>query len=289
MVQLIDSDIQTREVLDWKGLHLLHHPAAACSKKLRIFLNVKGIDWESHIVDIKTGTNYDEWFLGINPRGLIPVLVDDGAVHIESNDILLYLENKFSNSGPKLLAAGGVSEMEELLNHENSLHMDLRTLVFRFYFPGKSPSKPEGALEKYRDTGSGTVGGVEDQEKSVQIKFWETVKNDGIPDETARKSALKFRAAFDELEARLGDNPYLLGDELSILDIAWFIYTDRLILADYPIARLHPRIDQWFKKLSARPDFSKEVVMPEEMMGMIAAARDEQEKAGKTLSLVAGF
>jgi len=291
MVQLVDSDIQTREVLDWKGLHLLHHPAAACSKKVRIFLNVKGIDWESHIVDITSGENYSEWFLGVNPRGLIPVLVDDGVVHIESNDILMYLESKFSGSapGPDLIPAGGESDMELRLKHENSLHMDLRTLVFRFYFPGKSPSKPEGALEKYRDTGSGTVGGAKDQEKSVQIDFWETVSREGITDEAARKSALKFRAAFDELEARLEDNPYLLGDALSILDVAWFIYTDRLILAGYPISRLHPLIDQWFNKLSERPEFSKEVVMPDPMKEMIATAQSEQEKAGKTLSLIAGF
>ena len=26
---------------------------------------------------------FQPWFLGINPRGLVPVLVDDGAVHIE--------------------------------------------------------------------------------------------------------------------------------------------------------------------------------------------------------------
>jgi len=287
MTLLVDRDIQNRDVLSWRGLHLLHHPGAACSKKVRIFLNVKGIDWESHIVDITSGENYSEWFLGINPRGLIPVLVDDGAVHIESNDILMYLERKFPEQ--PLIPAGGESQMESRLRYENSLHMDLRTLVFRFYFPGKSPSKPEGALEKYRGTGSGTVGGEEDKEKSVQINFWETVSRDGITDEAARSSALKFREAYTDLEKRLNGNSYLLGDDLSMLDIAWFIYTDRLILAGYPILDLHPRIDQWFMKLSARPEFSKEVDTPPEFKEMIAAARNEQEKAGKTLRHIAGF
>ena len=36
------------------------------------------------------------WFLGINPRGLVPVLVHDGAVHIESNDIIQYLDKKYT-------------------------------------------------------------------------------------------------------------------------------------------------------------------------------------------------
>ena len=88
MVQLVNGDIKTREVLDWKGVHVLHFMGSSCSQKLRIFLNVKGIEWESHPVDLFTNENFQPWFLGINPRGLVPVLVDDGAVHIESNDII---------------------------------------------------------------------------------------------------------------------------------------------------------------------------------------------------------
>lgn len=92
MVKLADSDITTREVLDWKGLHVFHFPFSSCSQKLRIFLSLKGAEWESHPIDLMTNENLSEWFLGINPRGLVPVLVHDGAVHIESNDILTYLE-----------------------------------------------------------------------------------------------------------------------------------------------------------------------------------------------------
>ena len=47
MVQLVDGDIRTREVLGWKGVHVLHFMELSCSQKLRIFLNLKGIEWES--------------------------------------------------------------------------------------------------------------------------------------------------------------------------------------------------------------------------------------------------
>jgi hypothetical protein len=46
MVQLVESDIKTREVLDWKGVHVLHFMGSSCSQKLRVFLNLKGIPWE---------------------------------------------------------------------------------------------------------------------------------------------------------------------------------------------------------------------------------------------------
>ena len=96
MVQLVDSDIKTREVHGWKGVHVLHFAGSSCSQKLRIFLNLKGIAWESHPVDLHSNENFRPWFLGINPRGLVPVLVHDGAVHIESNDIIAYLEQDIS-------------------------------------------------------------------------------------------------------------------------------------------------------------------------------------------------
>jgi hypothetical protein len=125
MVQLVDSDIKTREVLGWKGVHVLHFAGSSCSQKLRIFLNLKGIPWESHPIDLPGNENFRPWFLGINPRGLVPVLVHDGAVHIESNDIIQYLEKKFPE--PKLIPAGQENEVAALLKHEDDLHLDLRT------------------------------------------------------------------------------------------------------------------------------------------------------------------
>ena len=69
MVKLANEDIKTREVLDWKGLHVFHFPFSSCSQKLRIFLALKGVEWESHLIDLMGNENLQEYFLGINPRG----------------------------------------------------------------------------------------------------------------------------------------------------------------------------------------------------------------------------
>src|ERR1700692_3765982 len=160
MVQLADGDIKTREVLGWKGVHVLHFMGSSCSQKLRIFLNLKGIPWQSHPIDLPAYENMQPWFLGINPRGLVPVLVDDGAVHIESNDIIQYLEKKFPE--PRLIPPGHESEVASLLHHEDDLHLDLRTLSFRFVFAPPGPPKPAAALGRYVVNGSGTEQGAQD-------------------------------------------------------------------------------------------------------------------------------
>lgn len=287
MVQLVDSDIKTREVLDWKGVHVLHASGSSCSQKLRIFLNLKGIAWESHLVDLHSNENFRPWFLGINPRGLVPVLVHDGAVHIESNDIITYLEKAFPE--PRLIPAGFENEVAKLLHHEDDLHLDLRILSFRFVFSPAGPPKPAEALQSYAANGSGTVGGVKDADKAAQLAFWERVTKEGFTDDMARESAQKFRVEFAALDERLGKSAYLLGDALSVLDIAWFIYANRLSLGGFPIGRLHPRVDAWMKKLAVRPEFSKEIASPPQITARIEAVRRAHAGAGKSLEAVAGF
>jgi glutathione S-transferase len=277
MVQLVDSDIKTREVLDWKGVHVLHFTGSSCSQKLRIFLNLKGIPWESHHIDLPGNENFRPWFLGINPRGLVPVLVHDGAVHIESNDIIEHLEKSFP--APRLIPEGHENEVSALLKHEDDLHLDLRTLSFKFVFAPPGPPKPAEMLKSYAENGSGTVQGAPDPEKRIQIEFWERTAKEGFTDEAARASARKFRAEFDALDKRLAAQPYLMGESLSVLDIAWFIYAFRLSLAGYPFARLHPSVNAWKDKLLARPEFAKE----------IAGTRKPATQPAKTLEQVAGF
>jgi glutathione S-transferase len=287
MVALLDRDITTREVLGWKGVHVLHYMGSSCSQKLRIFLNLKGIAWESHLVDLPSNENFQPWFLGINPRGLVPVLVHDGAVHIESNDIIQYLEQRFPT--PKLIPAGHENEVAALLRHEDDLHLDLRTLSFRFVFDRPGPPKHAAALESYSANGSGTVRGEKDRDKEIQIAFWQRAAKEGFTDERARASARKFRVAFDALESGLTQQPCLMGDVPSVLDIAWFIYAHRLSLAGYPLERLHPRVFAWKERLGARPEFAKEIAVSPEVEARMDAARQAQVQRGRTLEIVAGF
>ena len=165
----------------------------------------------------------------------------------------------------------------------------MRTLSFRFVFDRPGPPKPAEALASYAANGSGTVQGAADRDKQTQIEFWQRAAKEGFTDQAARASAQKFRVAFDALEQRLATQPYLLGATLSVLDIAWFIYANRLALGGYPIARLHPRLGAWFGKLAARPEFAKEVAMPPETKERIEATRRTHAQAGKSLEMVAGF
>ena len=287
MVQLLENDILTKEVLDWTGVHLFHFIGSSCSQKARVFMNVKGIEWESHPINLGNGENYSEYYLGINPRGLVPTLVLDGEVHIESNDILTLLDGRFPDN--KLIPRGMENKMAELLHHEDDLHMDLRTITFRFTQPrGKEP-RSKDTLENYRNRGTGTVRGEKDAHKDVELNFWETAASTGITDEAVRLSASKFKETLDGLADRLVQSKYLFGDDITILDVAWVIYVNRLVRCGYPLERLHPTINEWFWPLRNRPDFDQELQVSPEMQKAVDDHHAQQKKEGRTLVDVANL
>jgi len=261
MVKLANEDILTKEVLDWEGVHLLHFMGSSCSQKIRIFLNLKGIDWVSHHVDLTKRENLDVWFMCINPRGLVPVLVHNGDVIIESNDILEYLELHFPS--PTLIPSKASAEVHELLVAENDLHLDLRAISMRYLFDVQKAIRSDEEFQSYDNKGSGTVNGLPDAHKEVELAFHQEVKvNNGVPDDRIRQAASQFRNAFSQMDARLENHEYLMGNDISVLDIAWFIYAARLTACGYPISALHENLSRWYAGLNERPEFHIEVQLP---------------------------
>lgn len=264
----------------WRGVHLFHFGMSSCSQKVRLYLRLKGIPWTGHLVDLASHENYGPDFLAINPRGMVPVLVLDGAVHTGSNAIIALLEERFAE--PCLIPPEQRAEISALLAAEDALHHDLRHLSFRFVHGRTGSTKTPALMEAYRK------GGGLDAEKQSEIAFYERLARTGLDDATCRTSASRFRAAFDELEARLADHPFLLGDTLTVIDIAWFVYAYRLTLGGYPLEALHPRLHAWFESRRAVPGWEDEVAPPPALAEKIAANRAQQQAEGTTMADLMG-
>ena len=256
-MKLLSSDIKTKEILDWKGVHLLNYQFSACSMKTRIYLNLKKIPFTSHQINLSTGENFSEWFQGINPRSLVPVLIHDGEVHIESNDILEYLEGCFKES--PLIPENMEEKIKELLKFEDNLHVDIRNITFKFLVP-QFLNKGKSVQPKAKN--KATLNGELDSMDDVNRNFWEHYEKYGITDEDATRSLICLRTALEDLNDRLEDSQYILGAELSLVDIAWFIYATRIQHANYPLQRLHPNVSGWYERLYANVLFRKEVRRP---------------------------
>jgi maleylacetoacetate isomerase len=64
--------------------------------RVRIAMNLKGIDREETMVDLMAGAQHRSDFRAVNPQGVVPVLIDgDGPPIFQSLAILEYLEERF--------------------------------------------------------------------------------------------------------------------------------------------------------------------------------------------------
>lgn len=252
-MKLDDASISTTSVKDWNGLHLLHFKMSSCSQKVRIFLNIKQLNYVSHPINLAQQEHTSSWFLGINPRGVVPVLVDNGEVHIESNDILRHLDKIPTEHIPLFPESiEDIAFAEQSLELEDRLHTDLRNLTMGFIFPRMLTKKSPKILKRYREQGRN------DESRQKEVQWWENFAIQGVTRETALSSYHSFESAFELLNKRLESDLWLLGNKLSVLDIAWYISAHRLKVAGYPMEQ-HPKLHAWYLRLHQEPQFSREV------------------------------
>jgi len=88
-------------------LQLHHFFRSGTSHRLRIALNLKGLDYDYIAVDLRREAHLDAAFKALNPQGLVPALVVDDTVLIQSPAIIEWLEERYPE--PALLPADALA------------------------------------------------------------------------------------------------------------------------------------------------------------------------------------
>lgn len=90
----------------------LHFAPGACSFVPHSMLELAGAEFEPSMVKLHKGEQRSPEYLALNPRGQVPVLVDDGEVVTQIVAIVLHLDAKFPQAG--ILPAAGVPRTRAL-------------------------------------------------------------------------------------------------------------------------------------------------------------------------------
>jgi len=89
-------------------MRLYDYFRSSAAYRVRIALNVKGLDPERVFVQLRRNAQREAAFLAVNPAGLVPALVtDEGAVLAQSLAIIEYLEE--THPQPPLLPTGALA------------------------------------------------------------------------------------------------------------------------------------------------------------------------------------
>jgi maleylpyruvate isomerase len=106
---------------------------SSASYRIRIVLNLKGVDWEYVPVGLNRAEHREAGFRAVNPAGLVPVLECDGEWLAQSAAIAEFLEER--HPSPPLLpsdpfARARVREMQHLIGCDIHPLQNLRVLKY---------------------------------------------------------------------------------------------------------------------------------------------------------------
>jgi glutathione S-transferase len=76
-------------------IELYQDGSSTCASKVRFVLGEKRLPYKSHYVDPFKGEQFRPQYLKLNPLAVVPTLVHNGAVLIESTVICEYLDEEF--------------------------------------------------------------------------------------------------------------------------------------------------------------------------------------------------
>ena len=79
-------------------LELYNFSQSTCSIKVRLLLEEKKLLWKDNRLVSANNDHLSEWYLKLNPNGVVPTLIHNGKSIYESTAILEYLEDTFPES-----------------------------------------------------------------------------------------------------------------------------------------------------------------------------------------------
>ena len=120
----------------------------------------------------------------------------------------------------------------------------------------------KGKKAKPKSNDKATLNGAADPLDDANRKFWQEYEEFGIKDEDVKESLIRMNNALNNIDSILNENDYILGSNLSVIDIAWFIYVTRIQHANYPVQYRHPNVHEWYIRLYKNKKYKDEVQIP---------------------------
>ena len=231
-------------------LKLYHGVGSTCSKRVRITLAEKGLEWESHHIDLRKFDQLEPWYRELNPNGVVPTLDHDGKIFIESNYIIEYLDEAFPE---KPLRPDDLHERWRMRvwmdRFEHVLHRNINVISFI----------KQNRADRYKDMSADELEAFLDRQASIDKRtLLETRIRDGVSREDMDYAEARIAEVLDDMEIALADRPWLNGESLSLADISIAPFIERF--ESNKLERLvdwasRPRLGDWWTRMQNRQSF----------------------------------
>jgi glutathione S-transferase len=234
-----------------KGVHLYHSAPSNCSQRVRVSLEEKGVNWTSHLIDLSANEHLTPQYQCLHPDGVVPALVHDGTVVIESNDIIHYIDECFD--GPSLAheTDSGREQVEALLGVSSEVQLAIKLLSYTYLYAHRIRKSPT-EMEAYARA---------QQNKSL-VAWQRRFNNDDFSKQEFEDARQQLISALNLLEDTLAQGSWLGGETFGLADISWMVNVHRAALLDLRQPDLlglqsFANVCAWLKRVRSRPSYDK--------------------------------
>ena len=229
-------------------LTLYNAAHSTCSQKVRICLAEKSLPYEDIRLDLGKGKDHlKSEYLKINPNGVVPTLIDDGNIIIDSSVICEYLDEKYP----------AVRLMPEDLVQRAKMRAWMRFLEEVPTAAVRVPSFNMGFLPRYEGLSREQFEAQQSDIRPIHKQFYRRMGPGGFKKEDVEASLDQLGNTCRRMNEALAAGPWLLGTQYSLADIVVAPLIDRV--ADLGFTeiwdRKYQRVTEWYQRMQARPAF----------------------------------
>jgi len=228
---------------------LYNAPQSTCSQRVRFVLNAKGLPFDEVKLDLLGGDQLKPDYLKMNPNGVVPTLVHDGAVVIDSNVITEYLDEvepepvSFTPEDPVLRA-----RMRTLMHYIDEMPAAaVRVPTFNLAFLPRFAKMGDEEFVAFAES------------KPLRKEFMLAMGRTGFPESEMKAALARLRRTYERKDAEIAKSggPWLLGKEISLADVAVMPAVVRMadLGLDTQWADL-PRVQTWYDNIRAHAAFT---------------------------------
>jgi len=230
-------------------LVLYHNDMSSCAQKVRLTLEAKGLSWESRHLDLRAGDQQKPDYLKLNPRGVVPTLVDRGRAVRESNVIMEYLDDEYPEPALRPRDSFERAQMRLWTKRLDEGHHDIATatlsmaVAFRYQYLAQGAQACDLLIDKVPDP--------------IRRERRRDVIHNGLDAREFGTAVAMWERLLDDMEAALSERSWLAGAGYSLADAAYTPYITRLDHLDL-LAWIagRPKLCAWYERIRAMPNYA---------------------------------
>ena len=225
-------------------IELYHNDMSVCAQKVRFALAEKKLKWQGHHLNLRAGDQQKPEYLKLNPNAVVPTLVDDGTVIIESTVISEYLDDAYPEPPLRPKDAASRARMRLWTKQlDEGVHAATSVVSSAIAFRYQKLAIGMEELERFHKKMPDSV---------KRERSWENVTK-GVESRYFPDAIKRFDRLLGDMEMALAENPWLAGNEFSLADTGYAPYITRL---DHLQLQFlwdgRPHIPAWYQRLMER-------------------------------------